>query len=76
MCEFLLIFLNPRKKTVKEKKNGIWFKECCKDKVTGELDLKDEFTKEMNWVNISGTENSITQIIQDLKSTMYLSLSQ
>lgn len=76
MCEFLLTFLNPRKKSVKGKK-GILFKECCKDKVTDELDLKvEEFTREMNWVNFPGTENSITKIIQDLKSTAYLRLSQ
>ena len=41
-------------------------------KATYELDLKDEseLTREMNRVDISGTENSITQTTEDLKSTV------
>lgn len=37
---------------------------------------KEEFTREVNRLDISGTKNSLTQIIRDLKSTVCWRINQ
>ena len=54
MGTFLLIFWNPGNKTVKEK-NGVWFKECFKEKVTYE----EEFAREMNRLDIQAQKTAL-----------------
>lgn len=53
-CTFLLIFWNPGNKTVKEK-NGVWFKECFKEKVTYE----EEFAREINRLDIQAQKTAL-----------------